>query len=703
MSDVQQPPPPVRYLDTPEALDHFTAFNRKNGFLSKEPDIAIPPSPPPSDAGSDDLRRLPPPPVPAHQPQIPPYQQEQQQHPPQQQPQEPQQQQPIGLSRSLSRGKKAGDEQDLQSISIATSNPSHLFWVPAAHHPEIAPGEFEEYLRTTNALANRQRSRVKRRASILSNSFTAKDAQLGEEKEVREGTAAKVPEDDERRQQRRSRLRRSMSLDTIVAAENQMRNVPDFLVFDRNSSAEDQSRVLIPDRPSLLRRGARTKFQRNPSFKVAARPAVPSPPPLQQRQSEPVPPTFLEQLNQQQQPNNGPPLAEPMPMRRVSDDEVFNNSKKKLDGQVESLAIPGSSPSPPPLPAIQPQPSSTTAPAIVEAKQTSKPSWSWSSLWSEPKKGSKTDLDIQPRPSVSSDTTTTTTTTNTTPPFTSTTTTTNSSQKKFGLSSLFSRKTSSKEHPTPPPPQKTNSMPAPKDFQLNRINQNRLPIHLERAIYRLSHMKLANPRRPLKEQVLISNFMFWYLSIVNAPASQHDPRKQLAKKAGGSGKPRNNGSNNKAGSPRNSGRTPPAGRPNNSQNGRSSPSPANGRASPPNGHGRSSPPSGRASPPNGRASPPHSSSRANNGRASPTLTKKDDHADVMKRESTGFVVPENYLRPRRTTPPEDSDSSSDEEDEPSRTYHPHTPRHPSNHPSHPRSPQRRPQEDDVPLAMCRKK
>lgn len=92
--------------------------------------------------------------------------------------------------------------------------------VPAAHHPEIAPGEFEEYLRTTNALANRQRSRVKRRTSILSNSFTAKDAQLGEEKEaeVCEGMTEKVPEDGEGRQQRRSRLRRSMSLDTITAA-----------------------------------------------------------------------------------------------------------------------------------------------------------------------------------------------------------------------------------------------------------------------------------------------------------------------------------------------------------------------------------------------------------------------------------------------------------------------------------------------------
>ncbi|KAG5457284.1 MAG: hypothetical protein BJ554DRAFT_2746 [Olpidium bornovanus] len=43
---------------------------------------------------------------------------------------------------------------------------------------------------------------------------------------------------------------------------------------------------------------------------------------------------------------------------------------------------------------------------------------------------------------------------------------------------------------------------------------NRYPVHLERAIYRLSHAKLANPRRPLVHQVLISNMMFWYLALV---------------------------------------------------------------------------------------------------------------------------------------------------------------------------------------------
>ena len=51
-------------------------------------------------------------------------------------------------------------------------------------------------------------------------------------------------------------------------------------------------------------------------------------------------------------------------------------------------------------------------------------------------------------------------------------------------------------------------------------NYSRYPIHVERAIYRLSHIKLANPRRALYEQVLISNLMFWYLGVINKTQQQ---------------------------------------------------------------------------------------------------------------------------------------------------------------------------------------
>lgn len=48
----------------------------------------------------------------------------------------------------------------------------------------------------------------------------------------------------------------------------------------------------------------------------------------------------------------------------------------------------------------------------------------------------------------------------------------------------------------------------------------RFALHIERALYRLSHFKLANPRRALQEQVVISNLMFWYLAIVNSAQSR---------------------------------------------------------------------------------------------------------------------------------------------------------------------------------------
>ncbi|KAH3671593.1 hypothetical protein OGAPHI_000296 [Ogataea philodendri] len=44
---------------------------------------------------------------------------------------------------------------------------------------------------------------------------------------------------------------------------------------------------------------------------------------------------------------------------------------------------------------------------------------------------------------------------------------------------------------------------------------HRYPIHVERAVYRLSHLKLSDPKRPLYQQVLLSNFMYAYLNLVN--------------------------------------------------------------------------------------------------------------------------------------------------------------------------------------------
>ncbi|CAA22593.1 Protein zds1 [Schizosaccharomyces pombe] len=48
---------------------------------------------------------------------------------------------------------------------------------------------------------------------------------------------------------------------------------------------------------------------------------------------------------------------------------------------------------------------------------------------------------------------------------------------------------------------------------------SRFPICTERAIYRLSHIKLSNAHRPLFQQVLLSNFMYSYLDLISRISS----------------------------------------------------------------------------------------------------------------------------------------------------------------------------------------
>lgn len=57
-------------------------------------------------------------------------------------------------------------------------------------------------------------------------------------------------------------------------------------------------------------------------------------------------------------------------------------------------------------------------------------------------------------------------------------------------------------------------LPPPSTSTLVMLDY-RFPVHVERAIYRLSHLKLANRKRSLREQVLLSNFMYAYLNLVD--------------------------------------------------------------------------------------------------------------------------------------------------------------------------------------------
>lgn len=111
-----------------------------------------------------------------------------------------------------------------------------------------------------------------------------------------------------------------------------------------------------------------------------------------------------------------------------------------------------------------------------------------------------------------------------------------SSEKKEGhsfISTLFGGKKSkaekeAKKSPrlSPEPPQR--ELKADIDYSWTRFS-----ILEERAIYRMAHIKLANPRRPLYSQVLLSNFMYSYLAKVqqmhpqmNLPTSAKQQKKQ---------------------------------------------------------------------------------------------------------------------------------------------------------------------------------
>ncbi|KAI1380297.1 hypothetical protein F4677DRAFT_406364 [Hypoxylon crocopeplum] len=86
----------------------------------------------------------------------------------------------------------------------------------------------------------------------------------------------------------------------------------------------------------------------------------------------------------------------------------------------------------------------------------------------------------------------------------------------FGSSKRRSdRESGSKKHQVQrsmsPEPAPYHPLRADVDYHWTRF-----PILEERAIYRMAHIKLANPRRALYSQVLLSNFMYSYLAKVQA-------------------------------------------------------------------------------------------------------------------------------------------------------------------------------------------
>ncbi|SAM07666.1 hypothetical protein [Absidia glauca] len=487
-------------------------------------------------------------------------------------------------------------------LNISTTNPSHLFWVPASQHPELAPTEFEKYVTALRA-HTKDKGKVKRRRSVLSVSFTADDddndnttsknddddyddsysrdherqsALEDLEKEHLGSTSLSLDDngdhhpisrnrssdntnsnqdhDKDVSKARKERLRRSRSLHLPDNKGDRLmkRRIPEFLVFDRNSTALDQSPVLVPktDRP-LSRRGARTRFQRTSSIAPSSMGSSDSTCPTQQHQwphhmhsdslssspttcttsstkstdttattatQEQSDPTYQQcSLSDDSPTSDDSQLGLQTLLSTITKElqqDHLQQYQQQRDIVVESPKDGSNESHDQALTFSTTSPTSLSQPLIPKpSTRERKSSWSWSSLWSDDKKA-KAEQPPANLPLSSTNALPSLTTSSSTP------TSSSVSKHKFAFASLFSRKPSSSSTSTTEEKATHSTMSPPKHFALNKINhQHRLPIHIERGVYRLSHVKLANPRRPLHDQVIISNFMFWYLSIAN----QHHP------------------------------------------------------------------------------------------------------------------------------------------------------------------------------------
>ncbi|ROW03635.1 hypothetical protein VPNG_07212 [Cytospora leucostoma] len=111
-------------------------------------------------------------------------------------------------------------------------------------------------------------------------------------------------------------------------------------------------------------------------------------------------------------------------------------------------------------------------------------------------------------------------------------------KEKDGFFGSFfgSKKKADKEAPSTKKQQQRAASPEPPPRVLVPdvdYAYTRFPILEERAIYRMAHIKLANPKRDLLSQVLLSNFMYSYLAKIQAmhpqiqvPVSPHQKRQE---------------------------------------------------------------------------------------------------------------------------------------------------------------------------------
>ncbi|OZJ03236.1 hypothetical protein BZG36_03435 [Bifiguratus adelaidae] len=465
---------------------------------------------------------------------------------------------PTTLSYLLDEEKNFNANTSEADIHIETNNPSHLFWVPASQHPELAPQDYEELLdkldKSGRTLHGDGKSGVRRRRSVLSQSFkptetedsvvevepnqTAVDANelnhiQEEQEEVHDAEAPIAHGPDS---QRSSRVRRSVSFTAVPPA--------------LDLEVQGSSPSLLRSPRTQIKRTTRTNAIRRTSFASIHKLKNISEPSLGSTSLRTSGENFGDEqygLETQQVdavirygkvPAGGIQLKDASLKDQITlqedlphnDDEFTSDQKPNVtpapdDGRIDvdedlsSFKPMHATPTfieVPPVPQKQTLSvdSSSQAESVGLTKKTS-----WARLFTsddkDKAKKTKSEETLRSKAITSSDLDA-----GKKPDSQGHSDSQSAGKRSFGLSSFFSRTTSKavarssntdlkKESPIVITSSKVQSS------KLKYTNYQRLPLHVERAIYRLSHIKLANPRRPLLHQVLISNLMFWYLSIMN--------------------------------------------------------------------------------------------------------------------------------------------------------------------------------------------
>ncbi|KAJ6621406.1 hypothetical protein B0H10DRAFT_2163198 [Mycena sp. CBHHK59/15] len=411
------------------------------------------------------------------------------------------------------------------SPTSGADDPFHLFWVPASLHPEIAPAEFRAFLKehARNPPSDDDRNALQRSSSSTSTVSSG----LGRKKSML--SRQYQPSDNDSSDDRlRNILRRSLSLNV-----SPLDDAADF------GDEADQPIVVAPP-GQFLRRAARTKIRkpglpgdggghrfgasrRGPSGRSTTSPVL-------QRTSSDVsssdhgesvesftarPRTFSDEGPHDRPDSFSEEALIYDAYARDDDDEMpLVDEPQQLELSPPQQDVP---PLPPhsepalleaPGPVIhQPQPTRLLSPSSSdpyqsqqsggkkererlekerrEKEQREKDSGFFGSLFGK----KKHDAQASETPSLHGG--------------------------REAAQALLGQSRTAK---SPGPPSPMGMAPGMMGSAAGINNYSRYPIHVERAIYRLSHIKLANPRRPLYEQVLISNLMFWYLGASAAGA-----------------------------------------------------------------------------------------------------------------------------------------------------------------------------------------